>query len=168
MLFLDHIQEILVDPRVLVQLRVERGDELFALAGSDDMSVVAGKHIDALAYLCDVRSADEGHRHVAYPFELLVDEEATELPAVGVPQHGDVHGGDSFPRVVLHLLRQKDHAGAGAEGGQTVGDVLTDREEQFFVLHDPEHRGALSAGEDHAVFRLLPVAQFPYQECLHM
>ena len=132
------------------------------------MVVNPEKHIDAFAYLCDVRGADEGHRHVAYSFELLVDKETAELPAVGVPQHGNVHGGDSFPGIVLHLFRQKDHAGAGAEGGQTVGDLLTDRKEQLFVLHDPEHRGALSAGEDHTIFRLLPVAQFPYKECLHM
>ena len=116
MLFLNHIQEVLVDSGVLVQFRVERGDELFALAGCYDMSVVGGKHIDALAYLCDVRGAYEGHRHVAYSFELLVDEETAELPTVGVSQYGDVHGSDPFPGVVFHLFRQEDHAGAGTEG----------------------------------------------------
>src|SRR3954468_19818803 len=52
-------QEQLVHPRVLRQLRMERGHQDTALARQHRVAVVLGEHLDARAGLLDPRSADE-------------------------------------------------------------------------------------------------------------
>src|SRR5665213_3120401 len=53
------VEKELVDPRVVRQLRMERGDEDPALAREHRMPVDLRQHLDALARLFDPRRADE-------------------------------------------------------------------------------------------------------------
>src|SRR3954470_7286883 len=53
------VEKELVDPRVVGQLRVERGDEVASLPREHGMPVDLGQHLDVVARLVDPRSADE-------------------------------------------------------------------------------------------------------------
>src|SRR5882672_6448682 len=53
------VEKELMDPRVVRQLRMKRGDEDPAFAREDRMSVDLGQYLDALACLFDPRRADE-------------------------------------------------------------------------------------------------------------
>src|SRR5829696_5541317 len=55
----DHVEEELVHPRVVGQLRMERRDEKPSFAEQDGLAVELGEHLDARARIGDARSADE-------------------------------------------------------------------------------------------------------------
>src|SRR3954453_12851128 len=57
------VQEQLVDPRVVGELRMERGDENPSLARQHRMTVDLGQHLDVRPRLLDPRCADEDRAH---------------------------------------------------------------------------------------------------------
>src|SRR4249920_3479526 len=58
-LLLDELEEALVHPRVVGQLRVERGDQDAALAQEHGLAVVLGEDLDLGACVAHPRRADE-------------------------------------------------------------------------------------------------------------
>src|SRR4051812_37316394 len=85
------IQEQLVDPCVVGQLRMERGDEDPPVAREDRMAVHAREHLDTRPRLVDPRRADEHrpNRLVAVP-DIDVGLEAPHLAAERIPLDGEV------------------------------------------------------------------------------
>ena len=65
------------------------------------------------------------------------------MAAVGVAAHGDGQGAE--------MVGQKDEAGAGAEGGEALGDALAQRFEHSQVMQQLRLYGGLAAGEHQAV-----------------
>src|ERR1700757_4710799 len=59
----DRVDEQLVEPRVVGELRMERGDEEPALAGEHGMAVDLGEHLDSGPRLLDPRRPDEDRAH---------------------------------------------------------------------------------------------------------
>src|SRR5919202_1555583 len=101
------LQELLVHPRVVRQLRVERRDEDPPVAREHRAPIVLGEHLDSRADLLDPRRADE-HGLERLPLELELRLEACDLPPVGVAPNADV----GEPEVVTP---DEDHPGARAE-----------------------------------------------------
>lgn len=76
-----------------------------------------------------------------FPAALCV--ETAELAAVGVAAHGDGQGAE--------MVGEQDEACAGAEGGQALGDALTQRFEHPQVVQQLRLHGGLAAGKHQAV-----------------
>src|SRR3954452_21946175 len=76
------VEKELVDPRVVRQLRVERGDEVPPLPREHRMPVDLGKHLDVVTRLLDPRRPDEDrtYRLVAVA-DVEVRLERMHLPA---------------------------------------------------------------------------------------
>src|SRR3954469_2150328 len=84
-------QEQLVYPRVVRQLRMERGDQDTALARQDAVAFVLGQQLDPRTGFLDPRRADEhAAQRLRVGLELEVGLEAQDLTAEGVPPHRDV------------------------------------------------------------------------------
>src|SRR5579862_7669433 len=60
---LDHLQEPFVQPRVVGELRMERGDEEPSLTREHRSAVDLGENLDLLPDLVDPRPADEDGAH---------------------------------------------------------------------------------------------------------
>lgn len=142
----------------VIEFGMEGGDQLMTLTGSDDVAIDHREHLYPIAHRRDVRSADEGHRDGGTG-ELIGGVEAAELAAVGVAQHGDIHGAEVGG--IEH-----DEAGTGAEHREPVLDGITDGLEQPEVAQQAQHGGALAAGDDEGILRLLPVGELTHFEGL--
>src|SRR5258708_3974385 len=103
------VQEELVDPRVVGQLRVERGDEDPTVAREHGMPIDLGENLDVRPCILDPGCADEDrtHRLVAMT-DIQVGFERVHLAAEGVAHDEDVGEAEMLP--VEH-----DHSGAGPE-----------------------------------------------------
>lgn len=150
-----------------VELGMEGGDELVALAGSCYMTVDDGQRLGICRHAVDVGGADEGHGDGADTCHLRLCVETAELAAIGVAAHVGVHGGQSLARLSVLAAGQEDEAGAGAEDGQTATDGLADGQHQVKVAQELRLCGALAAGNDEGVLGLLPVAQLPHLKRLY-
>src|SRR4029077_16628499 len=107
----DRFEEQLVEPRVLRQLRVERGDEETAVACEHRSAVDLGEYLHLGADLVDPRGANEHASHgplEAVPLEVGL--ERCNLAAKRVPAHPEV---DEAQMVAI----EHDHPGARAEDG---------------------------------------------------
>src|SRR3954466_6906801 len=85
------VEKELVDPRVVRQLRVERGDEVPPLPREHRMPVDLGQHLDVIPRLLDPRRPDEdGTYRLVAVADVEVRLERMHLPAEGVAANGDV------------------------------------------------------------------------------
>src|SRR5215217_276646 len=85
----DSVDEELVDPRVVSELRVERSDEEAPLAEEHGLPVELGEDLHLVAGRRDPRGADEdASQWLALAGQVEVSLEAVDLAAIGVP--GDV------------------------------------------------------------------------------
>src|SRR3954462_6017694 len=86
---------------------------------------------DALAYVGNFRSTDENHlqRRVAgLSFEIAdklpFADGAVNLAAIGIAPDTNVERTKAGLLGVLHLVRQQDRSGTGAEGGLETNELL--------------------------------------------
>src|SRR5690348_4195386 len=85
------VQKELVDPRVVRQLRVERGDEQPPVAREHRVPVDLGEDLDVRPRLLDPRRADEDRAHgLVAVADRQVGLEARHLPTEGVASHAEV------------------------------------------------------------------------------
>src|SRR5262249_46690922 len=88
---LDQIEKECVEPRVVGELRMERGDEKASLAREHRMAVDLGEHLDVGPDLLDPRRADEdGAQRTVEAGDVEVGLERRDLAAEGVAPDGDV------------------------------------------------------------------------------
>ena len=127
-----------MEPRVVGQLRMERGDEEAPLAREHRMPVVLGQHLDAGPDLLDPRRADEDGLDPLAAGELEVGLERGDLAAEGVPAHREV---DEAEVVAV----EHDHPGARPEDRRLEA---ADRLVEAVEVHEPRERGRLAA-RDH-------------------
>ena len=90
---LYHCEEKLVDTRIVVQFRVEGSYELATLSGSDDMSVNLSQDLAiGRQHLFYIWRAYEGHGDIiADTFHRCNRMEASQLAAIGITLHTDIH-----------------------------------------------------------------------------
>src|SRR5690348_2240458 len=114
---LDRLQEQLVHPRILGQLRVERRDYEPPVAHQDRFAAVLREHLDFRADHPHARRTDEDAaqgRLVAV--ELEIGLEARDLAAVSVPLDVDVDEAEVVPVEDDHArTRPEDRRVEGAE-----------------------------------------------------
>jgi len=150
---------------------VEGGGDLVVVAHGHRCVVQGDEGLDAGAGSFDARGADKGEenrlgsecgaaarvvlficdagcsRGFFCPlrpfFPATLGVEAAELAAVGVAAHGDGQGAE--------MVGEQDEAGAGAEGGEALGDALAQRFEHSQVMQQLRLYGGLAAGEHQAV-----------------
>jgi hypothetical protein len=108
--------------------------------------------------------SDEGQNPVMnyvgfYVCDRANSVETAQLTTVGITTHLDVHRAQT-------TFGEQDHAGTGAEDGQAVENGLADRGEEPEFVEEAHLDGTLSARENEAVFRLLPVFQLAQLESL--
>src|SRR5580704_6534026 len=114
----DEVEEELVDAGVGAEFGVEGGGEEMAFADEDGEAFAGGEGFDAGAGMGDARGANEDHLEwAAFERGWGGEDGGVDLAAVGVALDGDVECGKGFLRGVLYVFREKDGAGAGAEGG---------------------------------------------------
>src|SRR5262245_62849273 len=81
----DQLEEPFVDPGIVRQLGVERGDEHVSVTQEHGLVVEIRENLDVGTDLADARRADEHPAERAVlPVQLQVGLEARDLPAVGV------------------------------------------------------------------------------------
>ena len=146
---------------IVVEFGVESGGELIALAGGNDMSIDSSEGLAVVGGDClDIGCTDEGHGHIgADVCDRANSVETAQLTTVGITTHLDVHRAQT-------TFGEQDHTGTGAEDGHTVEDGLADRDEESEFVEEAHLDGTLSARENEAVFRLLPVFQLAQLESL--
>ena len=109
-----------MEPRVVGELRVERGDEEPPLAREHRVPVVLGQHLDAGADLVDPRRADEHGLDRLAARELELGLERRHLPAERVPADLDV---DQAEVVAV----EDDHPGARPEDRRLEARIASSR-----------------------------------------
>src|SRR5829696_8019381 len=138
----DELQKQFVQPRVVGQLGVERGDEVASLAREHRAPVHLGQHLDVRPDVLDPRRPNEDGAHgPVRTLDVEVRLEGGDLAAERVPAHGHV----DQPEVVAV---EHDHAGAGAE------DRPLERAHRLVEpvqAHQAPERGGLAAREDQPV-----------------
>src|SRR6187551_3789047 len=138
----DQLEEPFVDPRIVGQLGVERGDEHHAVAQQHRLAVELGQHLDARADVPHARRADEDAAEgPPVAVELEVCLEARDLAAVGIPVDLDV-------RETEVIAVDEDHPGTGAE------DRPPERPDRLVEPVEPRElrdRRRLPAGDDEPV-----------------
>ena len=91
--------------------------------------------------------------------------ERAKLAAVCVAPHDGVKRAEVDVVVVIELAGQQNHAGAGTEHRFAGGDMLCNRLEQAGGAQQLALRGALAAGQNHPVDRIVEILggtqQFP-------
>ena len=157
----DAIEEILMEAGIVVELGMESGSELVALACGNDVAINGGKCLAIVGGdRLDVRGTDEGHGYLlTNASDGACGVKTAQLPTVGITSHLDVHRAQT-------TFGEQDHAGTGAEDGHAVENSLTDGGEETEFVEETHLDGALTAREDKAVFRLLPVFQLAQLESL--
>ena len=78
---------------IVVELRVESGGELIALAGGNDMSIDSSEGLAVVGGDClDIGCTDESHGHIgADVCDRANSVETAQLTTVGITTHLDVH-----------------------------------------------------------------------------
>src|SRR5436190_2167321 len=103
------VQKQLVHPRIVGQLRMERGDEDPALAKQDGSSVVLREHLQVWPGVGDARRADEdAAQRLLLAGQLEVRLEARDLASVRVPLDLEIGEPEVIPV-------EDDHARTAAE-----------------------------------------------------
>src|SRR5580765_1024495 len=108
----DEVEKAFVHPRVVRELRMERGDQEPALPEQDRIAVELRENLDAFTDVGDSRGPDEDASQ--RPFLVLEREvrlEARHLTPVCVAVDADVHPADET------VAPHEDHPGARAEHG---------------------------------------------------
>src|SRR4051812_14864401 len=135
----DGFQEQFMQPRVVGQLRVERGDEESSLAREHRAAVDLSKHLHARPDVLDPRRTDEdGPHRLVEPDDRQVGLERRDLPPECVAPHRDV---DEAEMVAI----EHDHPRACADHRPLE---TTDPLVEPVELHQPRERGRLAA-RDH-------------------
>ncbi len=84
-----------------------------------------GQHLDTFADALDAWRADEDHlQRLAAKRACRFYNRGIDLPAISVAADGHVDGIQSRLMRILHLPRQQDGAGAGAEGWLNVHEII--------------------------------------------
>ena len=127
------------------------GGEDVLLADQGGGVVAFGEDFDTGPGFYDAGSADVDHfERAAFQLGFGGDDGAVDLSSVGVALDGGVEDGEAFLRGIQDLLRQQDAAGAGAEGGLPV-DELLQRAEKAIAGQELEEGSRFAAGNDEAV-----------------
>ena len=127
-----------------------RGHDIALAHGHDAAVVQLRQDIDVVADALDDRRPDEDgvDRTVAEHGHCELRLEAFELSPEGVALDRDVEQREDGRVAVGDLLRQQDHAGAGAEDRRALARQVEDRLAQPPAVDELAHRGALAAGQD--------------------
>src|SRR5687768_12082495 len=92
----DLLQELLVEPPIVRQLRVEGRRRDRALAHEHRAALVVGQHLDGRTGPLDPRSADEhGVERLVEPDDVEIGLEGVDLATVGVAAHRDVEDAEA-------------------------------------------------------------------------
>ena len=150
--FLSHGKKKLVYSDIIIQFRMEGGDELPALTGCNNMATNFSQNLYiGRQYAVDIRGSDEGHGYIiANALYWSNRMETAQLTTVGVTLRTDIH------RTKVHG-REKNESCTGAEDGKTVRDGLTDGGKETQVVKEFPLCGRFATWNDQTVFRLLPV-----------
>src|SRR5436309_5109927 len=136
------VQKQLVHPRVVRQLRMERGDEDASLPRQHWMPVQSREDLDAGAGILDPRRPDEDRAQRLVPVaDLQVGLETVHLPSERIPLDAEV--GEAEMLAVEH-----DHAGAGAEDRRVEAP---ERLVEAVEPHQPRDRRRFAARDDQPV-----------------
>lgn len=91
---LSHSQKHLVNPIVIIELRMERHPELISVPNSHYVAANPGEHLNLLAHLGNKRRSNERHGHVFLPRKGGVRMKTPQLPAIGVASNRYGHHGE--------------------------------------------------------------------------
>jgi hypothetical protein len=151
--FADHVEEELVNPAVVRELRVEGRCQHASRADEDRVVVAACKNLDTGANTADAWRADEDHLHWASGDRCVgVKDDGVVLAAVGIALDIDVENAEAALWRVGHVLREEDAAGAGTEDRLGTDEFIEDRVKAgaFEVF---EEGGGFATGEHQGVDR---------------
>jgi hypothetical protein len=115
---------------------------------------VFGKDLDILTNALDQWSPDKDRmKWFVEAFDVQVNFEAGELPAVPIATNGDVESAEALliGPTVDDLTCAHNHSGTGSEHRHSCSEVLRERLEQFVRAQQVRHRCALTAGDDEGI-----------------
>ena len=108
------------------------------------------------------RTDERGRETGAHLRHVEGGVEATQLSSIGVAARADIHRGEAWVLLAIHLLGQQDQSGTGAEDGQSAGNGFADGLEQLgswsnfsIVVDSPP-------GMTQAVLGLVPVGELAH------
>ncbi len=138
-------------PCVVGEFRVECGNQMSALFHKDRISMILGEHLYAGPRTPDDGRADEYGLDTARAGALLKllagldgGDPAVDLTAVGIAFDGHIDHAEAFLRGVLHVGREQNSPGAGAEHGLLLREAA-ERLLEIHVIQELEHGSALAA-----------------------
>jgi len=152
-----------VNPRIVVQLRVECVGGLISIADADDFAVYDSEGFHAVRSVHDIGRADEGHRDGSDSGHAALGVEASELSAVCVSLYADRERRKMPGRVILQFFCQKNQTGTGGENRKPILNPLPKRQKHFELVEQLSLNGAFAAGKDNSVkifFKICCISQF--------
>jgi len=166
-------QKVFMQSEVGSKLRMKGGSHYITLPGSHRRAVgEACQHFDAPAHLFNPGRSNKHSvkRRGSQHGYIEVGLEAVHLPAEGIAPHCYVHRAQQFHRVIpvetADLFCQQNHAGAGAENGESFGNKLFEFADETIFTEKLADGGALAAG-DYQPFDLFKLPRQPYGDRRH-
>ena len=140
-----------MQPVVVRQLRVERGEKHRPLTDDDRRTFVLGEGLDRSADTFHLGGADEYGSHLADAANVDVGLERLRLPSVRVAPDVDVHDADDRIIAVGDRACTRDHAGARPEYRNAFARAHTERVEQPVRGRELPDRRGLTPRDDQPV-----------------
>ena len=144
------------------------GNQLVTLAGSYNFAIYLRQNLSISPYLFNIRSTDESHWDVALDaLHRSLDVETAQLATVGISQSRDVHRSNALTRLALNLLGKKNQSGTGSINRQAGSNRLLHRLHQSQFIQEFRLSGTLTARNNQAILRLVPILQLANLETIH-
>lgn len=155
------IQEIGMNARIFIELRMEGRNQLIALPGSYNVLVNSSQYLAfGGEYLNDSGGSDKRHGYLfAHSIHTFFGMETAQLSAVGIAFHLHLHGGQMRLAASFNVLGQQNQTGTSAKHRQALADGRLDGFEQPEFMEQFRLNRRLATWNDQSVFGLLPVGQ---------
>ena len=108
------------------------------------------------------RTDERGRETGAHLRHVEGGVEATQLSSIGVAARADIHRGEAWELLAIHLLGQQDQSGTGTEDGQSAGNGFADGLEQLQVMEQLQHRRRFATRDNQTVLGLVPVGELAH------
>lgn len=154
--------------QTFIQFRMEGGNELVTLTGSHNLAIYHSKNLSISPHLFNIRSTDECHWDVALDaLHRSLNVETAQLATVGISQSRDVHRSNAMARLALNLLGKKNQTGTGTINWQAGSNRLLHWLHQSQFIQEFRLGGTLTARNNQAILRLVPILQLANLKTIH-
>lgn len=110
-------------------------NELISLTSCNYLVINAGEYLCIPPHTVDIWCTNKRHWNPTNTDKVTFRVKTSQLPAVGVSDHFDIHRSQIFPVIITNAVSQKYQTGAGSENRQSSTDFFPNGIEQSKFAH---------------------------------